>query len=118
MFCHGRRKKIRNFDIKISQIFIYFSVSEEKEDPKEEVREDRTEKKDEDCEEGSTTVTCPLCQEGFKDKETLEDHAMTIHSINAEGLQRLMMLMQGSHWLNNAKNNKEEESGSILYFFY
>ena len=96
-----------------------FSVSEEKEDPKEELREERTEKKDEEGEEGSPTVTCPLCQEGFKDKETLEDHAMTIHSINAEGLQRLMMLMQGSHWLNNAKNNKDEESGSIytLYFF-
>ena len=35
---------------------------------------------------------------------------MQLHSINAEGLQRLMMLMQGSHWLNSIKNaNKEDE---------
>ena len=55
-------------------------------------------------------MQCPLCQEGFRDKESLESHAMALHSINAEGLQRLMMLMQGSHWLNNLKNaNKEEE---------
>ena len=45
-------------------------------------------------------MQCPLCQEGFRDKESLESHAMALHSINAEGLQRL----------NNLKNaNKEEE---------
>ena len=45
-----------------------------------------------------------------KDKDTLEQHAMQLHSINAEGLQRLMMLMQGSHWLNAVKNaGKEDE---------
>ena len=55
-------------------------------------------------------LICPLCQEGFKDKDTLEQHAMQLHSINAEGLQRLMMLMQGSHWLNAVKNaGKEDE---------
>ena len=52
---------------------------------------------------------CPLCREGFRDKETLENHAMAVHGVNAEGLQRLMMLMQGSHWLNNA--NKEDTEG-------
>ena len=34
---------------------------------------------------------------------------MQLHSINAEGLQRLMMLMQGSHWLNSAKNAGKED---------
>ena len=65
--------------------------------------------------DSSDTVTCPLCQEGFKDKETLEDHAMSIHSINSEGLARLMMLMQGSHWLNSNKNAKEDEETSGRY---
>ena len=62
---------------------------------------------------------CPLCQEGFKDRETLEQHAMQIHSINAEGLQRLMMLMQGSHWLNNAnKEDEERDSGECVQTVY
>ena len=68
------------------------------------------------------SVTCPLCQEGFPDKETLEDHAMSIHSINGEGLARLMMLMQGSHWLNSNKNSKEDDESSgivikSIFFF-
>ena len=54
-------------------------------------------------------LLCPLCQEGFKSKATLEEHAMQLHSINAEGLQRLMMLMQGSHWLNSAKKSDKDE---------
>lgn len=54
-------------------------------------------------------LCCPLCQEGFKSKDTLEQHAMQLHSINAEGLQRLMMLMQGSHWLNSVKNSGKED---------
>ena len=60
-------------------------------------------------------MICPLCQEGFRDKDTLEQHAMQLHSINAEGLQRLMMLMQGSHWLNNAnKEDEERDSGECV----
>ena len=99
-----RNKKIR----KISNKSFILEEREDKEKKEELKEEQKTEKKEEEEEEG---VTCPLCQEGFKDKDTLEEHAMTIHSINAEGLQRLMMLMQGSHWLNNAKNNKEEDPG-------
>ena len=60
--------------------------------------------------EGGGGVSCPLCHDNFRDKATLEEHAMSIHSINAEGLQRLGMLMQGSHWLNKNKNN-DDESG-------
>ena len=57
---------------------------------------------------------CPLCREGFRDKETLENHAMAVHGVNAEGLQRLMMLMQGSHWLNNAtKDDEGRDSGEL-----
>merc|ERR1712029_1192550 len=37
-------------------------------------------------------------------KEDKKEDSRKLHSINAEGLQRLMMLMQGSHWLNSIKN--------------
>ena len=67
-------------------------------------------------------MICPLCQEGFKDKDTLEQHAMALHSINAEGLQRLMMLMQGSHWLNSVKNaakeDEERDSGEFTMKYF
>ncbi|CAH1155315.1 unnamed protein product [Phaedon cochleariae] len=43
---------------------------------------------------------CPLCQDCFKDRTTLERHVMQIHSVNSEGLQRLLMLVDQSHWLN------------------
>merc|ERR1719410_2698032 len=68
-------------------------------------------KKDGEAGEEGETIKCPLCQEGFKSKDTLEEHAMQLHSINAEGLQRLMMLMQGSHWLNSMKKTDREEEG-------
>ena len=67
-------------------------------------------REDRDDSERFHELICPLCQEGFRNKDTLEQHAMQLHSINAEGLQRLMMLMQGSHWLNSIKNaGKEDE---------
>ena len=75
-----------------------------------EEEEEVEEMEQEEEEKRGDLVTCPLCQEGFRGKETLEEHAMQIHSINSEGLQRLMMLMQGSHWLNNIKSHKEEDS--------
>lgn len=43
---------------------------------------------------------CPLCQDSFKDRSNLERHVMQIHSVNSEGLQRLLMLVDQSHWLN------------------
>ncbi|CAB3375879.1 Hypothetical predicted protein [Cloeon dipterum] len=43
---------------------------------------------------------CPLCQDVFKDRPLLEKHVMQIHSVNAEGLQRLLLLVDQSHWLN------------------
>merc|ERR1719210_1635842 len=76
---------------------------------KDSKREDKKEdSKKEESDKGSEMI-CPLCQEGFRDKAELEQHAMQLHSINAEGLQRLMMLMQGSHWLNTIKNASKED---------
>jgi hypothetical protein len=87
----------------------------EEEEEEEEMEQDEQEEVEE---EEENLVTCPLCQEGFRGKETLEEHAMQIHSINSEGLQRLMMLMQGSHWLNNIKSHKDEDAEmSGTYFF-
>nr|CAI5821858.1 unnamed protein product [Callosobruchus analis] len=45
---------------------------------------------------------CPLCQDAFKDRTSLERHVMQIHSVNSEGLQRLLMLVDQSHWLNQS----------------
>ena len=53
--------------------------------------------------ENSTSTCCPLCQEKFADQETLESHALSVHSVNSEGLQRLQSLINGSHWLNKNK---------------
>ena len=93
--------------------FYILEESEEKEVKERRIaKKEEKEEGEEEEEEDEECVTCPLCQEMFKNKDTLEDHGMQIHSINSEGLARLMMLMQGSHWLNNAKNSKEEESGS------
>ena len=39
---------------------------------------------------------------------------MQIHSVNSEGLQRLLMLMEGSHWLNNndSRNNNNSSNNN------
>ena len=84
---------------------IFFAENKETEE-KEKVEEEK--KKEEEAEE-EPEVQCPLCQEGFRSKEALEQHAMHLHSVNSEGLQRLMLLMQGSHWLNSAKSTAKNE---------
>ncbi|KAK9876785.1 hypothetical protein WA026_015023 [Henosepilachna vigintioctopunctata] len=48
------------------------------------------------------TYQCPLCQDSFKERTSLERHVMQIHSVNSEGLQRLLMLVDQSHWLNHS----------------
>lgn len=50
------------------------------------------------------SVMCPLCQENFTERKTLEMHVMNVHSVNAEGLNRLLQLVDTSHWLNNKKS--------------
>lgn len=57
------------------------------------------------------TVLCPLCQDPFGDKKSLEKHVMTIHSVNSDGLARLLNLVDTSHWLNS--NNGSSGSSSI-----
>ena len=37
---------------------------------------------------------------------------MQIHSVNSEGLQRLLVLMEGSHWLNNKRNHNSSNNNS------
>ena len=44
----------------------------------------------------SDSICCPLCQEHFEGQEAMESHAMTAHSVNTEGLQRLQALMGAS----------------------
>lgn len=48
---------------------------------------------------------CPLCQDAFGSKASLEKHVMQIHSVNSEGLQRLLMLVDQSHWLNTTSRS-------------
>lgn len=50
--------------------------------------------------QNSPVFQCPLCQDSFKERANLEKHVMQIHSVNSEGLQRLLMLVDQSHWLN------------------
>lgn len=56
-------------------------------------------------EEPTPELLCPLCQDGFKERSALEKHVMQIHSVNADGLQRLLLLVDQSHWLNNNPRN-------------
>lgn len=53
---------------------------------------------------------CPLCQDAFKDRPSLERHVMQIHSVNSEGLQRLLLLVDQSHWLNGGTQPQRDES--------
>lgn len=46
-------------------------------------------------------ILCPLCQDSFSDKKSLEKHVMNIHSVNTDGLARLLNLVDTSHWLNS-----------------
>ena len=59
-----------------------------------------------DQDEAEGGKQCPLCQEHFRSQDRLDEHALSVHSINAEGLARLQSLINGSHWLAN-KQNKE-----------
>lgn len=42
---------------------------------------------------------CPLCQETFQTRPALEQHVMCVHSVNADGLNRLLQLCDQSHWM-------------------
>ncbi|CAL8070397.1 unnamed protein product [Orchesella dallaii] len=64
----------------------------------------------------SEQMACPLCQETCSDRHKLENHVMQVHSVNAEGLKRLLLLVNQSHWLNTSSgrssaNNSSSSSG-------
>ena len=56
------------------------------------------------------SMHCPLCQEQFEEYDVMETHVMLIHSVNSDGLKRLLLLMEGSHWLNNSHSKNREYS--------
>ena len=41
---------------------------------------------------------CPLCQENFTEKGKLEKHLVSIHNVTAEGLQRLLLMVDQPQW--------------------
>ncbi|XP_053968919.1 zinc finger protein 2-like [Anastrepha ludens] len=43
-------------------------------------------------------VQCPLCTGTFDRKQTLESHLMNVHSVNRDGLARLLQLVDTSVW--------------------
>ncbi|XP_068234622.1 zinc finger homeobox protein 3 isoform X1 [Palaemon carinicauda] len=49
-------------------------------------------------------LRCPLCEEACPDMNALEKHAINVHSVNADGLQRLLLLVKLS-----AAASKDEE---------
>lgn len=57
---------------------------------------------------------CPLCQDSFKERSSLERHVMQIHSVNSEGLQRLLMLVDQSHWLNQGSRTPTSTPNSSV----
>ena len=71
--------------------------------PGQELDNNQDQEKASDEEEKQVTP-CPLCQEPYAEYSELESHVMQIHSVNSEGLQRLLVLMEGSHWLNNNRS--------------
>ena len=60
-----------------------------------------------------STICCPLCQENFEGQEAMESHAMTAHSVNTEGLQRLQALMGGAAAAASRKSPQSSQKGEI-----
>ncbi|XP_037942197.1 zinc finger protein 2 isoform X2 [Teleopsis dalmanni] len=52
-----------------------------------------------------SSVQCPLCQESFSKQSNFELHLMHIHSVNRDGLARLLKLVDTSIWQQLSKNS-------------
>lgn len=59
------------------------------------------------ADQNKNKLYCPLCQDVFVDISIFEKHLMNIHSVNSEGLQRLLSLVNQSHWLNSSKTSQQ-----------
>ena len=46
--------------------------------------------------QSSHPTACPLCQESLSEKSKIETHLKSVHNVNAEGLQRLLQLVEDS----------------------
>ena len=42
---------------------------------------------------------CPFCREDFISQQLFDDHVLTVHSIDQEGLEHLQSMMKGRKWL-------------------
>jgi len=42
----------------------------------------------------NATLACPLCQEPFAEKSTVQKHLTAVHNVNSEGLQKLLSLVE------------------------
>ena len=42
---------------------------------------------------------CPFCREDFIGQQLFDDHLLTVHSIDQEGLEHLQSMMKGRKWL-------------------
>ena len=43
--------------------------------------------------DAACSVVCPLCQEKFRQRPTLESHLVDKHNVTKEGMQRLMLIV-------------------------
>ncbi|XP_067652844.1 zinc finger homeobox protein 4-like isoform X2 [Haliotis asinina] len=57
-------------------------------------------------------ILCPLCQDGFKVKAKLERHLMQSHNVTAEGLQRLLLIVDANDWIPSAASQEKKDSES------
>ena len=46
--------------------------------------------------QSSVPAACPLCQESLPEKSNIEAHLKSVHNVNAEGLQRLLQLVENT----------------------
>ena len=58
------------------------------------------------------SLLCPLCQEGFNQRNKLESHLMEIHNVNRERVDRLMLIVDQAGDLMAGLAKKEEAKSS------
>ncbi|GIX77662.1 zinc finger homeobox protein 4 [Caerostris extrusa] len=56
-----------------------------------------------------STLACPLCQDGFRDWDVLENHLIDTHHVNKEGVKRLLALVDKTEWMAEMETSKQNE---------